>query len=304
MEKATRVVMFWLITLTIFQLSPQIVSAADRTLTCSASDTIQAFLPRLRAGDRLLVSGTCNENLSISDRFNSITLDGQGTATINGTDTTANTIVIRGRNITIKGFQSITGGSRGILVNRGGSAIIDGNTIHNTGSDGIQVSENGTARIINNTIQNNPEDGIRLSENGSAHIGFSAGSDATTSPNTIQNNSRGIGVFRSSSARIVGNVIQNSTGNDGIQVFRASFADIANNTISGNAGDGISLGENSAVQLGEDSGLFALGNTGTNNTGFGINCVQGGSVDGLQSTITGTLGATSIAASCINSLSP
>lgn len=56
-----------------------------------------------------------------------ITLDGQGTATING-DPSAFTVTVRGRGITIRGF-TITGGLQGIAVLDGGSAVIDGNTI-------------------------------------------------------------------------------------------------------------------------------------------------------------------------------
>jgi len=294
-----------LFVLTTLLFLPAIVEAADRNLNCSTG-TITDFLPRLRPGDRLLVTGTCNENVSIGARFTNITLENQGSATINGTDATANTISIQGRGITIRGF-TITGGSRGIIVNRGGSATIDGNTIQNTGSDGIQVSENATARIINNTIQNNPDTGISVFENSSARIGFMLGSETTASPNTIQNNTgRGILLSRSSSARIVGNTISGN-GDDGIGVTRASQADIASNTLSNNTGDGIFVSGNSHAQLGADtgSGIFDLPNGGSGNTGFGINCAQQSVVDGRQGTITGVSGATNLATGgCTNSVIP
>jgi parallel beta-helix repeat protein len=284
---------------------PAVLEAADRTLNC-ATGTIASFLPRLRPGDRLLVSGTCNENVTIGSRFTGITLEAQGSATINGTDATANTIAIQGKGHIIKGF-TITGGSRGILVSRGGSATIDGNTIQNTGSDGIQVSESATARIINNTIQNNPDTGISVFENASVHIGFLTGTDITASPNTIQNNAtRGILVSRSASARIVGNTISGN-GDDGVGVFRNSQADIANNVISNNGGDGITLNNNSVVNLGADTGtsIYDLPNDGSGNAGFGINCSSTGAVaDGRQGTITGASGATNFSTSCINSLVP
>jgi parallel beta-helix repeat protein len=248
--------------LTVLVFLPAISHAADRNLNCSTG-TITDFLPRLRPGDRLLVTGTCNENVSIDPRFNSITLEAQGAATINGPDATANTVLISGKGITIKGF-TITGGSRGIIVSRGGSATIDGNTIQNTGSDGIQVSENGTARIINNTIQNNPDTGISIFDNSSAHIGFERGTETTASPNTIQNNAtRGILISNHASARIVGNTI-NGNGDDGIGVARASQAAISSNSINNNAGDGIFVSGNSHIQLGADtgSGIFDLPNSG------------------------------------------
>ena len=47
-----------------------------------------------------------------------ITIDGGGTATINGLNTTSPTLNVRGKGILIQNF-TITGGSDGIHVNRG-----------------------------------------------------------------------------------------------------------------------------------------------------------------------------------------
>jgi parallel beta-helix repeat protein len=289
-------------------LVPVLGEAATRSLDCSTG-TINAFLPRLRSGDTLLVTGTCNENVVIGAGRNNITLNGQGTATINGTDPTSNTIIIRANNVTIKGF-TITGGSRGILINRGGEATIDGNNIHSTGSDGVQVSDGSSARIINNQIHDNPVDGIIVIANASANIGVLTGSDTTASPNTIQNNGgSGIVVFRTASVRAVGNTISGNAVN-GITVGNNSYGDIANNVINSNAGHGISLFRGGDVQLGRDTGttIFDLPNSTTaNNTLNGIICRLGGSADGRLGTLTGTAGTKDIAGggtNCIDSLLP
>ena len=42
------------------------------------------FKRQVKPGDTLLVSGTCNENIDLGEEVHGITLDGQGTATING----------------------------------------------------------------------------------------------------------------------------------------------------------------------------------------------------------------------------
>ena len=294
--------------LTALLLVPSLGEAATRTLNCS-TETISAFLPRLRSGDTLLVSGTCNENVVFSAARNNITLDGQGSATINGADPTANAIIIRGRNITIKGFN-ITGGSRGILVNRGGEATIDGNNIHTTGSDGVQVAQASSARIINNNIHDNPEDGIIVLENATAHIGILTGSDTVASPNTIQGNGgNGINVLRTASVRVVGNTISGNTGN-GINLGDNSHGDIANNVINSNTGHGVNLFRGADVRLGRDTGttIFELPNsTSSNNTGNGIRCRLGGSADGRLGTLNGTAGTNDIAGggtNCIDSLLP
>src|SRR4030095_1053136 len=146
--------------------------AATFQLVCGQQRTITEALRRLPPGDTLLVSGACNENVLIPEQVVNITLDGQGTATINGPDASSSTINVRGNGITIRNFASVTAGETGILVTRGGTATIDSNVIQNTGTNGIVVNLSGSARIINNTIQGNPAHGILISEGSSARVGF------------------------------------------------------------------------------------------------------------------------------------
>ncbi len=111
-------------------------------------------------------------------------------------------------------------------------------------------------------------------------------------------------VSNNSSARVIGNTIQNNAG-VGIQILRDSHADIASNTINSN-GDGIEVGENSLVQLGEDTGtsIYQSANSGTN-AGFGIKCIVGGLADGRIGILSGGSEAKSFSdPSCTDSLSP
>ncbi len=288
-------------------LSPSVGQAqADKhTLTCGHEKTIGQAIKTLKPGDTLLVSGTCNENVDLGEEVHGITLDGQGTATING-DPSVNTITVTGRGITIQGF-TITGGFQGIAVLDGGSAVIDGNTIQYAAFNGITVFRNSTAQIINNTIQNNPSSGIQLQNSSSARIGFTGPpSNRVSAPNTIQNNGApGIQVLRGSSAQIFTNTIRNN-GSHGVSVDRNAQAEIAACIITGNAGDGIRGMRNAGVDIGTD----ATGatpqfeddtNTGTND-GFGVRCSIDGFVDGRLGALTGTLGVKSFAESCVDSI--
>jgi len=92
---------------------------ALQKVDCQKGETIQNKIDGAKAGDVIEVSGTCNENLVIRKKMHDVTLDGQGTATIRGTDPLRSTIHVQGKQITIRGF-AITGGSSGIIVNRGG----------------------------------------------------------------------------------------------------------------------------------------------------------------------------------------
>ena len=293
-----------------FSLSPCVAWAQSgtHTLTCGPQKTIGQAIKTLKPGDTLLVSGTCNENLLLGQEVDRITLDGQGTATING-DSSAHAITILGRGITIRGFV-VTGGSpQAISVTDGGSAVIDGNTIQNAARNGITVFRNSSADIINNTIQNNPLAGIAVQSNSSARIGWlGPPNNRVSMPNTIQNNgAQGIQVYRGSSAQIFSNTIQNN-GSHGIIVDRNAQAEIAACTITGNVGDGIRGMRNSGLDIGTD----ATGetpqfdddtNTGTNG-GFGVRCMIDGFVDGRLGTLTGTLGGKSFSEACTDSVQP
>jgi parallel beta-helix repeat protein len=281
--------------------------AATFHLVCGHQRTITEALRRLRPGDTLFVSGACNENLQIPEQVVNITLDGQGTATINGPDASSSTILVRGDGITIKNFASVTGGETGITVTRGGAALIDSNVIQSTGGNGISVVQSSSARIINNTIQGNPGTGIVVTESSSARIGFNMTDDTQASPNVIQKNGEnGIIVTGSSNARIIGNTISGNTEN-GVLVNRVSHGDVSSNTIDSNGGDGVFVSRNSGVNLGEDtgSGIFDSPNTTkVNNVGVGIRCVINSYGDGRIGTLNGVSGPFSFAANCINATSP
>ena len=272
------------------------------------SQSLQTAINTAVGGETITVSGTCGENVVVGQGLNGITLDGGGSAVLDGPNAANPTVTIRGREITVRRF-TITGGQDGVQVNRGGTATVDGNTIDSTGRYGISVVQNGYARIINNTIQNNPQEGILVSENSSARIGLLSIQDPAASPNIIQSNGgSGIQVLRSSVAVIVGNTI---TGNtlDGIRVTRSSQADIASNTINSNSENGILVVQNSMINLGNDTGtgIADMPNTTTGtakNVKFALKCAIGGAMDGHFGTLKGMKGPVSAGSGCINSLVP
>jgi parallel beta-helix repeat protein len=307
MEKTkTIVAKFWLALAGLLWLLAAPGEAATMKLTCGAKETIGGTVKKLKPGDTLLVSGTCNENLEIPFEASRITLDGQGKATISGPDSSTPTITIRGRGIIIKGF-SITGGREGIQVPGGGEALIDGNTIQGVGRFGIQVNRQSSAVIVNNTVRNNAGNGITIGGSSYVLIGIRSGLDKSASPNTVENNGgAGITVGRSSSARIVGNTIRNNKGH-GVLITRASQADVSNSTIEGNAGNGIDLSQNSAVSLGvgTGTGIFDLANTtASNNGGVGIRCSKNSSIDGRLGSVNGNEGPKEFDPSCVDGLTP
>ena len=266
---------------------------------------LQRAIERARPGDTIRVSGTCHENVAIPIGKDLITLDGGGTAIVDGPDPTLNTISARGvRGITITGF-TIRGGRTGISIDRGASGLVDGNTIEHTGRVGIIVGGWSTANIVNNTIRNNATHGIMVNGSSFAFIGFRTADDSVASPNAIHGNTmHGINVTFSSSARIAGNAISNNLRN-GVNVDRASQATVSDNDIDGNGLNGIGVTENGGVNLGSDAnaGIFDAPNrTSVNNGARGISCRVGGYANGRLGTLNGSAGAKSFGSSCIDSL--
>src|SRR5262245_3561347 len=266
---------------------------------------LQRAIDRATSGHTILISGTCDENVSIPPGKDLLTLDGGGSGGIHGPDAATNTLQIRGpRGITITGLR-ITGGRAGIDVSRGASALIDGNTIEDTARNGITLGSFATANIVNNTIQNNASAGILVTGNAFGFIGFATADDTSASPNIIRaNGTHGISVTLSASARIAGNIISDNVRH-GISVDRASQANVSDNTIDANGQHGIFVTENSVVNLGSDTGagLFDAPNrTNVNNALRGIACRVGGAANGRRGTLNGNGGAKDFGTSCVDSL--
>jgi parallel beta-helix repeat protein len=293
---------------------PPPVAAAHVAVDCDrprASDerdrpgALQRAINTSRPGDTILVRGTCNENVTIPVGKDLITLDGSGTAAITGPDPTQPTVLVRGRDITIRGF-TITGGRDGIAVVIQGGARVDGNTIHNTGRYGIYVSRLSFAVIVNNTIQDNIQAGIAVGAFAMAFIGFETGLETVASPNLITGNgAQGIVVGGGNAhAYIVGNDISHNRAN-GVNVREASDAHISDNIVNGNGQNGILVAQGSGVFLGTDTGdtIFTRPNkTTTNNLGFGIRCRVGGFTDGRLGSLNGDSGPEDYLEGCVPSL--
>ena len=102
-----------------FWLLPS-AAVAQTPVSCGSPAALQSAVDAALPGDTLLVSGVCNENVVVGADTFRVTLDGQGTATINGPDATVATVLVVGKGITIRGF-TITGGRQGSLNGNSGA---------------------------------------------------------------------------------------------------------------------------------------------------------------------------------------
>jgi nitrous oxidase accessory protein NosD len=283
------------------------------SLTCGAGKTLGERLLKLKPGETLLVSGTCKEHVVIPEALHDVTLDGQGSTTIDAQDAAAAAVTIRGRGITLRGITVIHG-AHGVVVQHGGAATLDGLTIHDTGGNGILVVASSSAQIVNSEIRDNPGSGVAVAEGSSARIGYLTPDLA--GPNVIRANTFvGIFVSQASTANIAGNTIaSNGAGPPavpGIWVQKLSHARVAGNTIDASGENAILVQENSGVTLPEvlDGSLFGTVNMTTagqenENGGEALKCRLGGYIKGYIGTLAGTGGPTSFEATCIDDTLP
>lgn len=280
--------------------------AATVSIDCDTGASITKAISGLKAGDTLVVSGTCRESVLIPSDAIGITLNGQGKATIQhpgdvAAGPAAHGVYVRGRAITIIGF-TVRGASDGIHLSGPAHAVIDGNVVLENKDRGIHVDKGSIAQIVNNTVRNNGGAGINVTEQSYARIGFLIPPDERPRPNTIQNNgANGIHVERGSNAWIVGNTILRNAG-AGVAVDRNSHADVVANAITENRGDGIAVTHNSGLNFVSEGTSRREGPNQTDsaekNGSAGVRCSIGGYVSGPMGTLTGMRGAKEIDRTC------
>ena len=276
--------------------------AATVSVDCDAGNSINAAVGKVRPGDTILASGTCNEQVSFDAEVVRVTLDGQKKTTIQHPGKGAaspHTVFIRGKDIHVRGI-TVIGGLDGIHLAGPASAELDGNVVIKAARAGIHIDKGSIARILNNTVQDSGAYGIDITGVSLAYIGVRIPRLPALSPNTIRNNgAAGINIERGSVAWIVGNAISNNKGS-GIIVHRNSQADVMANVINANGGDAITASFNAGVHLQSEPRKDGPNQTAQENGGVGIRCTTGGFVYGPAGTLSGKQGAKAFEQGCVD----
>src|SRR5262249_42832382 len=253
------------------------VHAATVAVDCDAGNTIMAAMGKVRPGDTVLVSGTCNAQVSFAPELVRITLDGQKKTTIQHPGKSAaspHNVFFQGKDIQIKGI-TVIGGLDGIHLSGPASAEIDGAVVMKTARAGVHIDKGSVVRILNTTVQDSGAMGIDITGVSLAYIGVRIPRIPALSPNTIRNNGGpGINIERSSEAWIVGNTVSNNKGN-GIELHRHSHADVMANMINDNGGDAITASFGSGINLRSEPRRDGPNQTAQPNGGVGIRCSTG-----------------------------
>jgi hypothetical protein len=135
-------------------LSPGAVATAGQHIdvNCDSGQKLARAVRRAAPGTSIRVHGTCNERVVIvTDR---ITLDGQGSAVLDGTGVVPSDQEFNGL-LTIDG-------ARGVVIRRF--------TVRNSAGEGILVRNGAAVSVIGTLAQNNGFTGIAVVDNSSLHL--------------------------------------------------------------------------------------------------------------------------------------
>ena len=161
-------------------LRTNVLSGGGTTHTVDCpSETIAGVMSEAQPGDTIMITGTCSENVVVDK--DGITLDGGGSAVIDGSTADAAAIAVIGhQNVTIRGL-TVQNGLHGVRLAGGAAAVLEG-TVVATGNarHGVLVEQNSHASVRGMLEANsNGADGILLNNGASAQFDEGAVIEAT-----------------------------------------------------------------------------------------------------------------------------
>jgi len=212
-----------LVTLALYAAA--VANAKDKIIQvdCDDGKTLTQALYKADPGETTRVAGTCHERVTMTtDR---ITLDGQGTAVLDGGG---------GGPSEFSGVVTIDG-ARGVTLT--------GLTIQNGHGEGILGRRGAAFTVQHSTVQHNAGTGIAVES-----------SRADLTEVTMQNNAIGLDVFTSSSVILRGAITATNNGS-GIEVNGQSVLEIrgAHVQASHNGGSGVTVGSGQLAIFGFSS---------------------------------------------------
>jgi Right handed beta helix region len=131
---------------------------ALKRVHCERGQSLAKALESARPGDTFLLSGTCQERVTIA--IDRVTLDGQGSAVIDGgpggpAEFSAVVTIKSASGVTIKGLTVRNGPGEGILAQGGASFTLQAAQVHGNAFTGVSVGGNSTAEVIDANIHHN-----------------------------------------------------------------------------------------------------------------------------------------------------
>lgn len=150
-------------------VSGQELSGETRRVNCGSGGSIAAAMEQARPGDTIRITGTCNEAVVMNK--DDITLDGGGSAVIDGRDSDAAAVilVVGRQNISIRGL-TVRNGSVGIQLWNNTHALVESVTVTANDLHGIEIGTNSAITLASSRITNNGANGMNVLNHSSVYI--------------------------------------------------------------------------------------------------------------------------------------
>ena len=227
-------------------------------VNCDSGARISQAFGRPTLVDRrlvVLVSGTCNENVTIER--DDVTLRAQNSGGgVNATDTSQSAILISGaRRVTLEGL-SVIGGLHGVHVVGGGSVAIRSSGIRNAARNGVFVDKGASATIDASTVENHGRTGVVVDGAAAKMIGSFVRGNGFSGVTSTLGGSVTLGDFDSAGNVCCGNTIEGNTL-DGVTIADNAVANLYGNTIQGN---GTTTGRFGVLAVEQSSAVLRGGN--------------------------------------------
>jgi len=243
---------------------------------CDAGDSLAQAVQGVSPGRTIQVSGACSGRVMVTtDR---LTLDGQGTAVLDGGGANGSVgpdfegvLTVNGaRDVTITGFTFQNSEVDGLVASRGAVLTISNITVQNSTRSGLVLSSNVVADLSNITTQDNGGAGIFVTDG--ARVIFRR--MITSTGNNQASLGPGIGIVEGATARLHGAMLQaNNNLGDGVGITTNGVLSGAGSnsiTSNNNGRHGILLSNGwmeiepgatiNVVGHATGSGIFAIGN--------------------------------------------
>lgn len=213
---------------------------------CDGGDSIQEEVDEADGPTIIFVSGTCNENVTITK--DDITIQGNNIVDdhVVGGFTIAGAHRVTIKSLTIR--DSAASYPVGVFATRGAAVVLDDIFVSGQGGAGIYVSRNAYADIFGSTVENPLHGDNALLINDGAAV--RASNSTFSSANGASNTGAAVGLYRSASARFDGdNFFENDGGGLAFEILHTSNLRVQGgaNLVSGNG----FIGNNSAASLRE-----------------------------------------------------